>query len=162
MNQSIVTDCRTFRPCRLLSTVYVCTYVYAHQDKFTSCHNRHCNEPLTPSLLSTNSLTSQLSTLLRHLPMKWMFSTLLFRSLTVCATAFISSTADFMCSQSGWLLSVYLRSSWIGGRDHSMCMYCINVTTRGSDTFSKQSTQLAHSSTCILLTHTVNRCIHVQ
>lgn len=57
-------------------------------------------------------LTSQLSTLLRHLPMKWMFSTLLFRSLTVCATSFIPSTADFMRSESGWLLSVYLRSSW--------------------------------------------------
>ena len=26
MNQSIATDCRTFQSCRLLSTVYVCTY----------------------------------------------------------------------------------------------------------------------------------------
>ena len=43
INQSIATDCRTYRSCRPSSTTF-CTqllhcYVYAHQNLFTSCHN---------------------------------------------------------------------------------------------------------------------------
>ena len=45
INQSIATDCRTFRPCWPLSTAYktyICTYVrtyvYANQDQFANCY----------------------------------------------------------------------------------------------------------------------------
>ena len=47
LDPSIVTDCRTFWPCRPSSTAYnnglllidSATYTHAHQDPFASCHN---------------------------------------------------------------------------------------------------------------------------
>ena len=147
MNQSIATDCRTFRPCRLLSTVYVRTCVYAHQDQFTGCHNGHCNEPLRPSLLSTGQ---------PHLPVvntpspladeMDVFDPSLSLVNSVCHCLHLIHCRLYVFTVR--MAPVRVFEELLDRREGSQHVYVLHkggdVTTRGSDTFSKQTTQLAH------------------